>query len=70
MSFYWKRCPTPAGNSNKATAGFNAVTEQRDMESYINDTRTAGGFIGNINLIKINGGKKLGSFTGIKRNGR
>jgi flavocytochrome c len=43
----------PGGNSNKATAGFNAVVENDDLEHYIQDTREAGGYIGNSRLIRI-----------------
>ena len=48
-----EKMPYPGGNSNKATAGFNAVTEESGIDDYIRETREAGGYLGKPELIGI-----------------
>ena len=48
-----EKMPYPGGNSHKATAGFNAVTEESDMDDYIRDTREAGAYLGKPELIAL-----------------
>lgn len=59
----------PGGNSNKATAGFNAVLENDDLNNYIQDTSEAGGYTGNIKLIKILGEKSSEALSDLKAMG-
>ncbi|MBF9016013.1 MULTISPECIES: flavocytochrome c [unclassified Oceanispirochaeta] len=59
----------PGGNSNKATAGFNAVMDTDDLDDYIQDTREAGGYIGNSSLIKILGEKSSEALSDLKAMG-
>ena len=48
-----EKMPYPGGNSNRASAGFNAVTEGKDRDVYIMDTQEAGGYRGKAELIRI-----------------
>lgn len=48
-----EKMPYPGGNTNKATAGFNAVLDKDDIGRYMQDTREAGKFSGNMNLIRM-----------------
>ncbi len=64
-----EKMPYPGGNSHKATAGFNAVTEESDLEDYIRDTREAGAYLGKPELIAILAGKSAEALYDLREMG-
>ncbi|MDC7235332.1 MAG: flavocytochrome c [Spirochaetales bacterium] len=52
-----EKMPYPGGNSNKATAGFNAVLNPDDLDDFIRDTNEAGGYTGKETLVRLLGEK-------------